>query len=125
MKHLTRVGLAMSFLAVTSLSAHATTKGLSQIVTPDLQEPGDLSLSLQIQDKRIANPYQLQAEMGFTKWVEAAVFRGFDPDEWDMPPKPKWMRWRTYDRAMEKFDRYESTLDEGVAGLAARFGIAL
>jgi len=82
MKHLTRVGLAMSFLAITSLSAHATTKGLSQIVTPDLQEPGDLSLSLQIQDKRIANPYQLQAEMGFTKWVEAAVFRGFDPDEW-------------------------------------------
>jgi hypothetical protein len=49
---------------------------------------------------------------------------GFDPDEWDMPPKPKWMRWRTYNRAMEKFDRYESTLDEGVAGLAARFRIA-
>ena len=21
-------------------------------------------------------------------------------------PKPKWMRWRTYDRAVEKFDRY-------------------
>ena len=19
-----------------------------------------------------------------------------DPDEWDLPPKPKWMRWRTY-----------------------------
>ena len=63
-------------------STFATTKGLSQIVTPDLQDPGDLSLSLQIQDKRIANPYQLQAEMGFTKWFEAAVFRGFDPDEW-------------------------------------------
>jgi hypothetical protein len=29
----------------------------------------------------------------------------FDPDEWDLPPKPKWMRWRTYDRAVEKFDR--------------------
>ena len=82
MKPFARAGLAISFLAVTCLSAQATTKGLSQIVTPDLQEPGDLSLSLQIQDKRIANPYQLQAEMGFTKWVEAAVFRGFDPDEW-------------------------------------------
>ena len=82
MKHVTRAGLTIVFLAVTCLSVNATTKGLSQIVTPDLQEPGDLSLSLQIQDKRIANPYQLQAEMGFTKWFEAAVFRGFDPDEW-------------------------------------------
>src|ERR1051326_1430725 len=63
-------------------SASATTKGLSQIVTPDLQDEGDLSMSLQIQDKRIANPYELQAELGLTKWAEAAVFRGFDPDEW-------------------------------------------
>jgi len=62
--------------------ASATTKGLSQIVTPDLQSPGDLSLSLQIQDKRIANPYELQAEMGLTNWAEFAVFRGFKPDEW-------------------------------------------
>ncbi|HEX4638889.1 MAG TPA: hypothetical protein VH170_05325 [Chthoniobacterales bacterium] len=62
--------------------AFATTKGLSQIVTPELQPEGDLSLSLQIQDKRIANPYELQAEMGLTKWGEVAVFRGFDPDDW-------------------------------------------
>jgi len=63
-------------------SSFATTKGLSQIVTPDLQPMGDLSLSLQIQDERIANPYQLQAELGLTRWAEVAVFRGFQPDEW-------------------------------------------
>jgi len=63
-------------------SSFATTKGLSQIVTPELQDEGDLSLSLQIQDKRIANPYELQAEMGLTRWAEVAVFRGFDPDDW-------------------------------------------
>jgi hypothetical protein len=63
-------------------SALATTKGLSQIVTPDLEPEGDFSLSFQIQDKRIANPYQLQAELGLTKWAEVAVFRGFQPDEW-------------------------------------------
>ena len=63
-------------------SSFATTKGLSQIVTPDLQPEGDLSLSLQIQDKRIANPYQLQAELGLTNFAEVAVFRGFRPDEW-------------------------------------------
>jgi len=62
-------------------SSFATTKGLSQIVTPDLQGEGDLSLSLQIQDKRIANPYELQAELGLTKRAEVAVFQGFDPNE--------------------------------------------
>jgi hypothetical protein len=50
-------------------------------VTPDLQPEGELSLGLQIQDKRIANPYQIQAELGLTKWAEAAVFKGFDPNE--------------------------------------------
>ena len=62
-------------------SSFATTKGLSQIVTPDLQPEGDLSLSFQIQDKRIANPYQVQAELGLTKWAEVAVFKGFEPNE--------------------------------------------
>lgn len=59
----------------------ATTKGLSQIVTPDLQPQGDLSLSLQIQDRRIANPYELQAELGVTDFAEVAVFQGFKPNE--------------------------------------------
>jgi hypothetical protein len=63
-------------------SAHATTKGLSQIVTPELQGAGDLSLSFQAQSERIANPYELQAEMGLTSWAEFAVFRGFKPDDW-------------------------------------------
>src|ERR1700755_3547903 len=74
---------ALSVVAISlAVPARATTKGLSQIVTPDLQPEGDLSLSLQIQDKRIANPYQLQAELGLAKFAEVAVFRGFEPDEW-------------------------------------------
>ena len=83
-----RIPIAASLIIMTftilagTPSSLATTKGLSQIVTPDLQEEGDLSLSLQIQDKRIANPYELQAELGLTKWAEVAVFRGFEPDEW-------------------------------------------
>src|SRR5438045_2970124 len=75
--------LLVAFAAIfICASSFATTKGLSQIVTPELEEEGDLSLSLQIQDKRIANPYELQAEMGLTRWAEVAVFRGFDPDDW-------------------------------------------
>jgi hypothetical protein len=62
-------------------SSSATTKGLNQITTPDLQKEGDFSLSLQIQDKRIANPYEIQTELGLTKWAEVAVFKGFDPNE--------------------------------------------
>ena len=63
-------------------SARATTKGLSQIVTPDLQAPGDLSLSFQAQSERIANPYEVQLEMGLTDRAEFAVFRGLKPDDW-------------------------------------------
>ena len=74
--------LIVTIVAVFSTPTFATTKGLSQIVTPDLQDEGDLSLSLQIQDSRIANPYELQAEMGVTKWAEFAVFRGLQPDDW-------------------------------------------
>src|SRR6185312_7702593 len=60
---------------------NATTKGLSQIVTPDLQPAGDLSLSFQVQSLHIANPYELQAELGLTKFAEIAIFKGFEPNE--------------------------------------------
>ena len=74
----------IAFVAILMLAhsiADATTKGLSQIVTPDLQPPGDLSLSFQAQSERIANPYELQAEVGLTNWIEVAIFQGFKPEE--------------------------------------------
>ena len=46
---------------------------------------------------------------------------GFNSDDWEFPPKPKWMRWRTYNCAEEKFDRHQATLDSGVVSAAARF----
>jgi hypothetical protein len=45
----------------------------------------------------------------------------FDPDEWDFPPKPKWMRWAVYKRAEIRFDAYDSKLDEGMVELLAKF----
>ena len=62
-------------------SSHATT-GWVQVVTPDLQPEGELSLSFQWEGEKLGNPYELEAEMGLTKWAEVAVFRGLDPDEW-------------------------------------------
>ncbi len=72
------IGVALLFIVP---RVDATTKGLSQIVTPDLEPEGDLSLSVQFQDERIANPYEFQAELGLTKWAEVAVFQGFKPNE--------------------------------------------
>jgi hypothetical protein len=43
-----------------------------------------------------------------------------DPDDWDLPPKPKWMRWRTYQRYVDKYDHYEGVLEEGIVELVAR-----
>ena len=45
---------------------------------------------------------------------------GYDPDDWDFPPKPKWMRQITYERIEAKFDRQEDILDGGLAVAAAR-----
>ena len=39
----------------------------------------------------------------------------------DLPPKPKWMRWRTYNRFVERFDSYEEILDGGIAELMAKW----
>ena len=59
----------------------ASTQGLNQIATPDMPPEGDLSLGFQAQGQKLGNPYQVQAEMGLTKWFEIAIFKGFEPNE--------------------------------------------
>ena len=44
-----------------------------------------------------------------------------DPDHWELPPKPKGMRWSTYNRLVERFDTYEEILDRGITELMAKF----
>jgi hypothetical protein len=46
-----------------------------------------------------------------------------DPKEWDLPPKPKWMRWRTYKRLAERFEAYDDMTypdDSTLHALAAK-----
>ena len=46
----------------------------------------------------------------------------FDPEEWKFPPRPKGMRWKTYNRLEQKFDHYEGILNDGLDGLFAKLG---
>jgi len=78
--HLRRLLIPVLVLSLAP-AVWATTKGLNQIVTPDLQPEGVLSISAQAQDARIANPAELQFELGLTKWAEVAAFQGFRPRE--------------------------------------------
>jgi hypothetical protein len=43
--------------------------------------------------------------------IKARLIGECDPDEWELPPKPRWMRWRTYAKHVEKFNHYEELLD--------------
>lgn len=62
-------------------SLFATTQGLNQIATPDVQPNGTLALSFDLQERKIGNPYQVQAEMGLTQWLEVDIFQGFKPSD--------------------------------------------
>lgn len=63
------------------LPVWATTKGLNEIVTPDVQPEGQLSISYQQQDPTIGNPSEVQMEIGLTSNAEIAIFHGLDPDQ--------------------------------------------
>jgi hypothetical protein len=52
--------------------------------------------------------------------VKAALLGGEDPDEWDLPPRPKGMRWATYEKWEAKYDAAEERLDAQLVMAAAR-----
>jgi hypothetical protein len=54
--------------------------------------------------------------------IKSKLIADLDPDEWDLPPKPKWMRWETYNRYVARYDHYEDILDYGCVALAAKLG---
>ena len=52
--------------------------------------------------------------------IKRRLIGDLDPQEWDLPPKPKWMRWKTYRRLVERFERYEAVLDAGALSRVKR-----
>jgi len=74
--------------------------------------------------RRVASASQFldadnRAHRGQAK-IKSRLIADLDPDEWDLPPKPKWMRWSTYNRLVERFDSYEEILERGIAELMAK-----
>jgi hypothetical protein len=61
-----------------------------------------------------------RAHLGQSK-IKSRLIGNLDPDEWDLPPKPKWMRWHTYNRHEHKFDTYENVLNQHTFAVVARF----
>jgi hypothetical protein len=68
-------------LCLFATSAQATLKGLNQIVTPDIQPTGQLSLSLQAENSAVGNSQQFQTELGVVKRVEVGYYAGFHPGD--------------------------------------------
>jgi hypothetical protein len=55
--------------------------------------------------------------------IKARLIGDLDPHEWELPPKPKWMRWETYNRYVERFDEYEGMLDKAsISSVVKRLG---
>ncbi len=52
--------------------------------------------------------------------IKRRLIGELDPEEWDLPPKPKWMRWKTYHRFVERFDRYDAALDAATLSRATK-----
>lgn len=52
--------------------------------------------------------------------IKSRLIANLDPDHWDFPPKPKWMRWATYKRYEDQYDHFEDVLDHGCVSLLAK-----
>jgi hypothetical protein len=61
-----------------------------------------------------------RAHWGQSKIKARLLGPGMDPDEWELPPKPPGMRWRTYHRHVQRFEHYDGILDGGIEALAAK-----
>jgi len=55
--------------------------------------------------------------------IKARLIGDLNPAEWELPPKPKGMRWVTYKRYVERFDEYEESLDKAsISSVVKRLG---
>ncbi|HEY8382585.1 MAG TPA: hypothetical protein VIL09_10590 [Microvirga sp.] len=53
--------------------------------------------------------------------LKARLLGDADPEEWDLPPRPKGMRQSTYERWEARYDAAEKVLEQQCAMALARF----
>ena len=86
---------------------------------------GSRFLSRQAWDNKVAYGSQFETPFGRAcrgqAKIKTKLIGDHDPDEWALPPKPKGMRWRTYDRYVEKFRAYEETVGPRLSKLMRCF----
>ena len=44
--------------------------------------------------------------------VKSRLIGDLDPREWELPPKPKWMRWHTYERLAAQYHLQQGIIDQ-------------
>ena len=72
--------------------------------------------SRQAWGKQVA--YSTQFESKFDRAISARpkvksrLIADLDPRDWELPPKPKWMRWHTYERLAEKYQFQRDKIDQ-------------
>ena len=84
----------------------------------NLPQPSGLGATGCLQPRNSATRTN-RAHLGKAR-IKARLIADLDPDQWDLPPKPKWMRWSTYNRYVERYDNYEAILDYGCACASRR-----
>jgi hypothetical protein len=52
--------------------------------------------------------------------IKSRLIGNCDPDDWELPPKPKWQRWSTYNRHVQQFESYEDIVEQQTFGVLAR-----
>jgi hypothetical protein len=44
--------------------------------------------------------------------VKSRLIADLNPQDWELPTKPKWMRWNTYERLAEKYQFRQAKIDQ-------------
>jgi len=47
--------------------------------------------------------------------VKSRLIGDLNPREWELPPKPKWMRWHTYERLADKYRFHQRIINQCMA----------
>ena len=47
--------------------------------------------------------------------MKGRLIANLNPREWDLPPKPKWMRWHTYERLAEQYLVQQAKIDHCIS----------